>query len=77
VIAPSTDNLFFWATYWRDLYATLRAWAHKGEKMIHAFEDVASALSVVGSIEDDGDSINRKRYQPVRLWGEQAFTQLR
>lgn len=33
----------FWKTYWHGLYATPRAWAHKGENLIHAFEAVASA----------------------------------
>ena len=33
----------FWKSYWNGLYATPRAWAHKGENLIHAFEAVASA----------------------------------
>lgn len=39
----------FWKNYWTGLYATPRAWAHKGENLIHAFEAVASA-SVEGSL---------------------------
>jgi hypothetical protein len=39
----------FWTQYWQGLYATPRAWAHKGENLVHAFEVVASA-----SVEDSG-----------------------
>ena len=38
-----------WKVYWDGLYGTPRAWAHKGENLIHAFEAVASA-SVQGSM---------------------------
>jgi len=33
----------FWKGYWHGLYETPRAWAHKGENLVHAFEAVASA----------------------------------
>ena len=33
----------FWLQYTHALYATPRAWAHKGENLIHAFEAVAGA----------------------------------
>jgi len=33
----------FWANYRARLFATPRAWAHTGEKLIHAFEAVADA----------------------------------
>jgi hypothetical protein len=46
---PSNDASSFWENYWQGLYATPRAWAHKGENLIHAFEAVASA-SVTGSM---------------------------
>ena len=40
----SSENLpVFWKTYWHGLYSTPRAWAHKGENLIHAFEVVADA----------------------------------
>ena len=45
----SKSDREFWKSYWQGLYATPRAWAHKGENLIHAFEAVASA-SVVGSM---------------------------
>lgn len=49
---PSPDARVFWKTYWHGLYATPRAWAHKAENLIHAFEAVASA-SVTGSMHLD------------------------
>ena len=33
----------FWANYWKDIYSTPRAWAHKGERLVHAFEAVVAA----------------------------------
>ena len=41
--------LQWWTEYWRGLYATPRAWAHKGELLFHAFEAIADA-SVPGSM---------------------------
>src|SRR4051812_42393091 len=35
------DAKQFWTGYWRGLYATPRAWAHKGERLAHAFQAVA------------------------------------
>lgn len=37
------DEAKFLANYWRGLYATPRAWAHRGEKLYHAFEVLADA----------------------------------
>lgn len=48
----SPDARAFWETYWHGLYATPRAWAHKAENLIHAFEAVVSA-SVTGSMHLD------------------------
>ena len=42
----------FWTEYWHGLYATPRAWAHKGERLVHAFEAVAEA-TVDGSLHLD------------------------
>lgn len=39
----SSDAQSFWTNYAAALYATPRAWAHKGENLIHAFEAVAAA----------------------------------
>ena len=33
----------FWKVYAQGIYGTPRAWAHKGERLIHAFEAVAAA----------------------------------
>jgi len=33
----------FWTQYWRSIYGVPRAWALKGENLIHAFEAVAAA----------------------------------
>src|SRR5438093_9525895 len=38
----------FWAEYRRGLYAMPRAWAHKGENLVHAFEVVAFAAEENG-----------------------------
>jgi hypothetical protein len=46
---PSDAAHDFWSRYSQGLYAMPRAWAHKGENLIHAFEAVASA-SVDGSM---------------------------
>lgn len=40
---PSNAANPFWKEYWKGIYATPRAWAHKGENLIHAFEAVVSA----------------------------------
>jgi len=45
----SNTTMQSWKSYWTDLYGAPRAWAHKGENLIHAFEAVASA-SVQGSM---------------------------
>jgi len=37
------DARQFWKSYWNAIYETPRAWAHKGENLVHAFEAVASA----------------------------------
>ncbi len=42
----------FWLSYWQGLYSTPRAWAMKGENLVHAFEAVAGA-SVEGDINFD------------------------
>jgi hypothetical protein len=45
----------FWAEYCRALYATPRAWAHKGENLVHAFEvlaDVAEARRDLADLRD-------------------------
>ncbi len=44
-----SDARAFWSAYAVALYATPRAWAHKGENLVHAFEAVAAA-SVPGSM---------------------------
>lgn len=38
-----SDPRAFWSDYAVALYATPRAWAHKGENLVHAFEAVAAA----------------------------------
>ena len=32
------DPTPFWAEYWRGLFEVPRAWAHKGQNLVHAFE---------------------------------------
>jgi hypothetical protein len=39
----SDDARTFWKGYWSGIYSTPRAWAHKGQNLIHAFEVLASA----------------------------------
>ncbi len=39
----SENDINWWINYWVGLYKTPRAWAHKGENLIFAFEAVASA----------------------------------
>jgi hypothetical protein len=68
--SPSEDALAFWKTYWHGLYATPRAWVHKGENLIHAFETVASA-SVAGSMHLD------MRDQALMLAGMAVEVQLK
>jgi hypothetical protein len=50
--SPYQPNKTLWLNYWRGIYATPRAWAMKGENLIHAFEAVAAA-SVEGSMQFD------------------------
>jgi hypothetical protein len=38
-----SDARAFWSKYAVALYATPRAWAHKSENLVHAFEAVAAA----------------------------------
>ena len=35
----------FWTRYWHGLYATPRAWAHKGENLVQAFQLLAPAAA--------------------------------
>jgi hypothetical protein len=42
----------FWSEYARGMYGVPRAWAHKAENLIHAFEAV-SAASIPGSLHAD------------------------
>jgi len=42
-MADQTAARAFWKNYSHGLYATPRAWAHKGENLVHAFEALASA----------------------------------
>src|SRR5947207_12982540 len=46
---PARD---FWRRYAQGLYTIPRAWAHQGERLIHAFEAVVAA-SVAGSMHLD------------------------
>ena len=40
---PSQAARTFWTNYWSGLYGTPRAWAHKGENLVHAFVLLADA----------------------------------
>jgi hypothetical protein len=50
--SPYQASKPFWLSYWRDIYAMPRAWAMKGENLVHAFEAVAAA-SVNGLMQFD------------------------
>lgn len=47
---PHQPDKEFWLGYWRSIYGMPRAWAMKGENLVHAFEAVAAA-SVSGSMQ--------------------------
>ena len=68
--SPSANAFAFWKAYWHGLYASPRAWAHKGENLIHAFEALASA-SVAGSMHLD------MRDQALMLAGMAAEVELK
>ena len=48
LLDDAQEALPFWAQYWRALYATARAWAHKGENRVHAFEVLADVAKHAG-----------------------------
>ena len=50
--APFKPDKPFWTQYWRSIYGVPRAWAVKGENLVHAFEAVAAA-SQSGSMHFD------------------------
>ena len=55
MLDDAQEALPFWAEYWRAPYATARAWAHKGENLVHAFEvlaDVAEAHRDLADLRD-------------------------
>lgn len=49
---PFKPDKPFWTKYWRSIYGVPRAWAVKGENLVHAFEAVAAA-SQTGSMNFD------------------------
>ena len=42
----------FWVEYCRALYATPRAWAYKGENLVHAFEALADVVEARSDLAD-------------------------
>ena len=40
---PNPTSAAWWSQYAVDLYATPRAWAHKSENLVHAFQAIAAA----------------------------------